>query len=809
MKTWTLKNLVFGIWLIATVACTPSSSGENSGVAEEGSDSGTKPYSELGKDTDEIISSQPVPVTGTRLTFFVEDDIDPDSVDAYVVGHVEESVLERGEDGSYILSGIPEGEQEIIITGQKEGGEDQEDYNSGIRITRDFPEADNVPEGTVELPYTGSLEGRLEMVGVSGFDTVELEFPGTKIDPTAPEKDGVYTVDNIPVGEHEIALTQESTTQDVTLTSEITSDDTQTLPGSSDLNNLKIFSKPNAPTNIRGNSFSDRINIAWDSGGAGSVKYLVVRTIPATPFTPEDGKSYTEETAVDNGMIVYVGESTSYTDTSASPGLTYTYEVFAINTESLYSKSVSIEKSLIDNPNAYSHYRFVFNSTGSTCSDFATTEVQSLRFYIDGQWMVNDFSKDTMVQINASTYQGNIGNARALVSASSVYNDAYAAYFAFQDNNSAWSADENTFKTKGQFDVVASDSIYLQVQFPDGAQAIRGMEIIGGEPPFYVDCAPDNIYVSGSDDGVNWTVINGSAKSESSEGAGLRYHFETQTVPLTPVDYNLAVNKGSVSHSWTSSLGTEVGFVLVRSTSPKPFNPTNGQSYVKGNDYGDYKIVQAGTSTSLYESGLNDDGTVYYYGLFSYDSSNNYSTPVLDRAVPITKESFRYYRFVVDSVVGSTRTHVERLELQFDGQWATNYNFPSQAGTIDGQAVSTTCSSIREDNPAYSCHFVFSTEDTEFWRSGDFYDATSYMGRHATRGGEYIQLDFGVQGASISGYRALGNDAVICLGLLSQTQFNQIPDIVHMERSADGITWEAIPRSYNSNILFNTTTQEW
>ncbi|SMF29124.1 hypothetical protein [Pseudobacteriovorax antillogorgiicola] len=810
-RPWQPLLAVLSSILLLSCSPTEESTGESSKVVDHGtSQSG---YSDKTTDTEEIVSAPSVPVTGAQLTFKVGSDIEPGSVDAYAVGYVDESKVVQIDDTTYQLEGVPAGEYDVIITAKKEGEtigkSGNSGYNVGIRMTRHVNNDDSGVE-EIDLPYTGSISGRLEMVGVSAFDSIEVGLPGTKLVAMTPEKNGLYTLDNVPVGEHELRISQFENPEALELVSQVQEPDTTERLALSigAEKNMMFFSTPNRPANLSGESFGDRIVLSWASGGAGTSGYLLVRSDGELEQLPTAGQLYEGQETLGNGSILYLGSDLYYIDSTVESGSSYTYTLFAYNEKKLYSEPLSKIETAARNPDLAKYYRIYFNSTASDCGGYDTTEVQELRFYIDGQWLSNDFSEETRVKIDSQTYEGLIGANRARVSASSVYNDAYAVYFAFQSNNNAWSAASSVFRSSSPFDVKSADSIYIELEFPEGPKALMGMEILGGEPPFYSDCAPDNFYLARSQDGSSWTPVAGSNRQVSTANESYRYHFSPPTVPLTPLDYKLSVNEGAVNHQWSSSLGTEIGYLLVRSTSPKPFEPSAGVVYDVGR-HGDYEIVSWGKSLSATENGLLSDGSVYYYGLFSYDAAFNYSDSVLERAVPIAKDYYRYYRFVVDSVISGEILQLEQLELQFGGVWASDYSFSSEKGSIDSRPVTVTSSSTYNNLSSYAGHFVFSDNDREFWRSGKYFESEQFSSHDGIRGGEYIELDFGLLGAAISGYRVFGNDAVNAFGFPSQGEFNAIPDKVHMERSQDGSTWDIIPGSYNDNALFVWTTQEW
>ncbi len=77
-------------------------------------------------------------------------------------------------------------------------------------------------------------------------------------------------------------------------------------------------------------------------------------------------------------------------------------------------------------------------------------------------------------------------------------------------------------------------------------------------------------------------------------------------------------------------------------------------------------------------------------------------------------------------------------------------------------------------------------------------------------GHEWIQIDFGSKPVAITGVRYFGNNASDPItGDFSSDKFGQIPDQIHLERSVDGLKWERIRGSENSNLAAEIIEVEW
>ena len=139
-----------------------------------------------------------------------------------------------------------------------------------------------------------------------------------------------------------------------------------------------------------------------------------------------------------------------------------------------------------------------------------------------------------------------------------------------------------------------------------------------------------------------------------------------------------------------------MGYLLLRGTTPISFVPVDGTSYNEG-PLGDYLIVYKGNQLSYSDASVSN-GTKYYYTIYSYDASDNYSNSVTGNVTANPRETYPFYHFVVDSVVGDgsanhTACLLESLELEIDGEWASSYNLSSETGTIDGNSVTVSESS--------------------------------------------------------------------------------------------------------------------
>ncbi len=335
-----IRNLIL-IYLLTLEACQEEQQLKDS-VVESDTPTYTSP-----KGGDEAIADElatpSVPISGTNLIFEVPDDVIEDTVDAYVVGHLHTTTLSKLGPRSFILKNIPVGKRELIITGLRRNGEyyeeNHEDYNAGVRFTREFFENEVLDEAMIMLPFTGSQGGRLEMIGVSSFNSITIQVAGTKIKPIQPQVDGKYTLENLPVGHHIISFTQKNDEQPVVVSSEV-----KESMGISFKENTQIYSAPNKPINVKISYYPKAVKLAWQSGGAGSEYYLVLRSQLPFTYSPEQGLNYHQGAILSKDLTVaYFGKDLSVVGYDLSYGEEYYYSIYAANIKGIYSKPARID----------------------------------------------------------------------------------------------------------------------------------------------------------------------------------------------------------------------------------------------------------------------------------------------------------------------------------------------------------------------------------------------------------------------------------------------------------------------------------
>ncbi len=148
---------------------------------------------------------------------------------------------------------------------------------------------------------------------------------------------------------------------------------------------------------------------------------------------------------------------------------------------------------------------------------------------------------------------------------------------------------------------------------------------------------------------------------------------------------------------------------------------------------------------------------------------------------------------------------LDDLKLQIDGRWIDSYAFTAETGTIDGAAVTVTESSAFTNND--KGWQVFGPGQ---WMTADKTFSATNESMAIRTGHEWIQIDFGNKPVALTGVRYFGNNASDPVtGDFSPEKFGQIPDQIHVERSVDGLKWERIRGSDNSNLAAEIIEVEW
>jgi len=372
-------------------------------------------------------------------------------------------------------------------------------------------------------------------------------------------------------------------------------------------------SAPKAPTNLNISSpASNKLDITYANDKGDTLQYLVVRKLGSAPdFTPTDGDTYTTGTTSGSNYFVALGASTSINDTAVSDGSTYYYDVYALDALNNYSPAASGSAA----PGTFiaSRYRFVVTSGTSNTSQYV--EISEIELEVDDVWQSNNATGWTSGTVAGQSFSS--------IANSSNWSDeeGYKALNGSIALDDYWSTEDNTCTS-------ASNSCFEWIEVDFGTTVnVTGFRLVDGSAG---DPYADEYYFQYYD-GSNWVTFSGS-EGTALETSNPEYHFVIATGLQTPTSLNLTTSDSQIDISFSDG-GTGNNFLVVRNTGSAPtFTPTDSISYGVGSQPGGY-IVSAGSSTSINDASLTN-GTNYYYDVYAYDGSNNYSSAVSNNASP-------------------------------------------------------------------------------------------------------------------------------------------------------------------------------
>ena len=204
-------QIVVAIYCTASflTGCSPKSSSDSLGG--DGASSTTSSNGDCTSGASLVQNSE----EGT-IQFRLSDSTDPCSVDGYVVGSSESSGVTRNEDGTYVVTGVGEGEQDIILTGASSskttsgesttpndiGGSNLQSLaiDTGIRVNN-LTSSSQIQN--FRLAKFGKMTGRVFLNGASDHTGIDVYIPGTSYI-AKTDKDGNYKLENLPPGIHSL-----------------------------------------------------------------------------------------------------------------------------------------------------------------------------------------------------------------------------------------------------------------------------------------------------------------------------------------------------------------------------------------------------------------------------------------------------------------------------------------------------------------------------------------------------------------------------------------------------------------------------
>ena len=110
----------------------------------------------------------------------------------------------------------------------------------------------------------------------------------------------------------------------------------------------------------------------------------------------------------------------------------------------------------------------------------------------------------------------------------------------------------------------------------------------------------------------------------SSSLSGASAIFIDASAPGAPTSFSANSSASQIDLSWVEDSGAS-GYLIARSTTTMSWTPTPGTSYKAGDTSGSGAIIANATGKTYTDTGLNS-GVTYYYAIYAFDASHNYSS---------------------------------------------------------------------------------------------------------------------------------------------------------------------------------------
>ena len=291
--------------------------------------------------------------------------------------------------------------------------------------------------------------------------------------------------------------------------------------------------------------------------------YIAIRKTWNSPsFIPVDGSTYSIEQTVGDGIVAYIGDSTTFTQTGLTGETIYYYDIFSYNGIGLFINY------LTDSP---------LEGSKSTVALEPTTQPASLAF--------SDVTSSSFILSFLETSgppDGYIAVRKAGASPTGLPEDGtgYTMKETLGDGIIAYVGSHTTFADTG---LTQGEHYYAIFSY------------------------------NGSGQSSNYLTVN------PLEGSRATLITEPVAQPTNLVFSN--VTDTSFTLAFSQANGSPTGYMIIRkSGSSTTFTAQDGIVYTIGQIVGDGIVVSIGGSTTFNETGLASE-TTYYYDIFSYNGS--------------------------------------------------------------------------------------------------------------------------------------------------------------------------------------------
>ena len=153
--------------------------------------------------------SKPGSSTGSLVVEIDEEEADPDTIQGYVVGYEDQVTAEANSDGNLEFPSVPEGTQEVVVTAGTlsvgfQGTDSRLDRAVRLGGFEVIPGTIAKREA-VGIPVAGGIKGRVTKSDTSDVLGLQVFIPGTRYQALTDEE-GTFSMDQVPVGTHSVAV---------------------------------------------------------------------------------------------------------------------------------------------------------------------------------------------------------------------------------------------------------------------------------------------------------------------------------------------------------------------------------------------------------------------------------------------------------------------------------------------------------------------------------------------------------------------------------------------------------------------------
>lgn len=207
-------------------------------------------------------------------------------------------------------------------------------------------------------------------------------------------------------------------------------------------------------------------------------------------------------------------------------------------------------------------------------------------------------------------------------------------------------------------------------------------------------------------------------------GGGDNGNQPTDT-PLNPSNFVISPGDDSNALSWVDAESAS-GYIIIRSLTEVESIPTNGSVYSAGDMISNTeKVVFSGNNNEFSDEPL-DGGTQYYYKIFSFDSSNSYSSGVAGSATPTPIWSLE--TSIAASNAFSTYEFGNAIAIDGDTMVVGSSNESSNQNTITNGTSSSNDTSLTASGAVYVFRRIDQTWIQEAYIKAPNVDANDQFG---------------------------------------------------------------------------------